>query len=120
MLSTEQPVDERNLKKGNSGDGSPGESFAEAQTGLAVFTEPKLHRQGTDVDGIAVAQDGLLDTLAIDIDQRFRLGHEDKTCGGLEVELQMLVPDAILLRLQVSDGGTTDPYRKTAGGPCRP
>ena len=105
------------MAKGNGGDGSPGKAFAEAQVGLAGFTEPELESQGTDVYRIAIAQDSLLNSLAINGGQGVRLGAQHDAFRGVEVELQMLVPNPAFLQSQVGTDGASDAYRKTAGHP---
>ena len=85
---------------------------------MARFTQPELHLQRADLDEVAVTQQGLLDRLAVDRGQRVGLGAEAETLSGNQIELQMLVPNAVLLQLEAGGRGAPNPYRKTAGHPC--
>ena len=92
--------------------------FAKAQPGLSGFAKPELHSKRPNGDGIAIAQDGLVNGLAVDGSQGVGLSTQDDALGGVEVELQMLFPNAVFLQLQVGVNGASDAYRKTAGYPC--
>src|ERR1035437_7528316 len=87
--SAEQPVNEADLAKGNGGDARPGQPFTDAQPGLMGFAEPELHLQRADIDGVAIAQDGLVNGLAVNGGQGFGLGTQHDALRGIEVELQM-------------------------------
>ena len=51
--------------------------------------------------------------------KRVGLRRQHNALRGIEVEFQMLVPNAVFLQLQVRGGGAPDAYRKTAGQPRR-
>src|SRR5207244_25927 len=66
----QQPVDQTDLAEGDGSDGGPGEPLPQAQAPLAGFAEPELHLQRADFDGVAAAQYGPLNQMAIDRGER--------------------------------------------------
>ena len=101
-------------------DHGPDEAFAGEQAALARFPEPELQLHGADFQQVAVPQEGVLGRLAVDGDERIGPRREQKTLGGIEAELEMFVPNAVFLQLQVGCGGTSDRTGKRRATQRRP
>ena len=95
----------------------PHQPFRNLQIPLARFAQPELQLQRADSNRVPVAQHPPLHRQAVGGDQGIRLGLEHEADGGVEADLKMFVPDSVLLELEITIPGASDPYRKTAGSP---
>src|ERR1700722_2137577 len=65
-FSTKKPINQNELRKCDENQKRPDETFALAQSALARGGKPELQFYGTKRDGVAVAENFVLDGLAVD------------------------------------------------------
>src|SRR4029434_7412728 len=99
------------------GRGKPGQCLTQAQASVSGWTQGKTQLHSANPDHIAVAQEGLLNRFAIDGGEDLGLGGEDEAFGRMEIQVKVLVPNAIFVHTEVAGTRSADAYRKTAGDP---
>src|ERR1041384_1310271 len=97
----QEPIDQSDLNQGNQPNNQPNKVFSQAQTALSGLREPELHLQCTQCQDVTVAQDTSLNAFAIQVHQRLREGLDQESFSGTEIKRQMLIPDALLVALQI-------------------
>jgi hypothetical protein len=99
------------LGGGDGDDKRPDEKFAEAQTALTGGGEPELQFGGAKRDGVAVAENLILERPAVDGDQGARRNRKVET-AALKFEREVLIPDAVIFELQMVFRRASDAERK--------
>ena len=106
------------MNQRNRDQSGPGEPLAKGEAALARRGEPKLETGGSELDRIPVSQEDRFGYgLRIYGGQSFAMCLEEEPLFSLESNFEVLIPNAGIIKLNVAIGGTTDPYRKTAGDP---
>jgi hypothetical protein len=113
--STQQSVNQNDLPGAQCREGKPSEEFARPKAALAGFTEPELNLQGTNFYQVAVAQEYLLNRMAVDARQRARMRFKYESLRNLQMKFQVPVPNAILLQAKIGCAVASDHKGKTAG-----
>src|SRR5439155_22795703 len=110
-----QYVNQNDLPGAQGGQGKPSEEFARPKAALAGFTEPELNLQGADFYQVAVAQECLLNGLAVDARQRARVRFQQESVRKLQMQFQVPIPNAILFQAEIGCAVAPDHKGKTAG-----
>jgi hypothetical protein len=113
-LSRNQPVYQRELNDANNGNERPDKKFAGAQTALINSAEPELEFGRTENNDIAIAKQSGLDRLSVDSRKRIRGCSDNETLLPLKFQTQVLIPNAVVFKLQIICICAPDVKRKTA------
>src|SRR5262249_49430307 len=109
-----EEINEAELGCGDERDARPHQPFTPAQAALARFREPETQLQCTKLDGVTVAENGLLHGRAVDGGEGVCRWGEEEAVLGIEGKFKVLIPDAIVLQAQVGGCGAPYPKRKMA------
>jgi hypothetical protein len=115
FTSAQQPVNQDELAEGDENQKRPDKSFAEAQAALSGGGEPELKFGGTERNDVAVAKNRVLNRHAVDGGERIGGGGEVEILFFLKFQNEVLVPDAVVVKLQIIARRASDAERKTAG-----
>ena len=103
------------MRGGDSGAAErPDEKFAQAQAALAGGGEPELEFGGAKGDDVAVAENLRFERLAVDGGQGVRRDRKLETFPPAEFQREVLVPDAVVIELQIIFRRAPDAERKMA------
>jgi len=95
----------------------PDECFTQAQAALGGGGQPELELGGTKGDDVTRSENRGLNGSAVDGDQGVGRGSERETFQPIKFQREVLIPNAVVVELEIVPGRTADTERKTAG--CR-